>query len=219
MKRLKCASNLRSAAFEFQLFAAGDTPGGQGDSRALGPSRFYINDFLDYLYRIDEFWDVPTSATATMRASKETIMCPAGAVQLTRRAGFPCSRAAIDPAEEVTLGANMRLYRASVEFLGRPVLAPAAATRVRADVLQHPYVPLLMDVDGAKAVAQGLEPFYTAPPLAGDEKSPYADGRYWVPSARHKGYTNVAFVGGHVASSRHPADEQWDWVYQAGVHR
>lgn len=219
MKKLKCSSNLRTVAFEFQLYAEGNTPGGQGDSQVLGPNRFYINDFLDYLYRIDEYWDVPGVATATMKASREAMLCPAGASQLTRRAGLPCSRAAIEPPEAVTLGANMRLYRATVEFLGRLVLAPAAATRVRVDVLQHPYVPLLMDVDGEAAVRRGLEPFYAAPPPAVDDEGPYSDGRYWFPSKRHGGYTNVVFVGGHVSSSQHPGAEQWDWVYQAEVRR
>jgi prepilin-type processing-associated H-X9-DG protein len=83
-------------------------------------------------------------------------------------------------------------------------------------VLNHPYTPLLMDVDGTEAVARGLGSFYTAPPLR-DDPSPYGDGRYWMPARRHGGRINVAFVGGHVLSSEDPERETWDWEYQAHV--
>ena len=216
MRTLKCSSNLRTVAFNFQLFAEGQNPEGHGESTQLGRHRFFINDFQECQYRIDEFWDQPAVATATLKPSKEIMLCPAVSERLTRRIGFPCGKAAIGPPENVSLAVNMRLYRAVVEFMGMQVLAPMAATHVRSDVLDHPYVPLILDVDGPAAVAQGFEPFYTAPPLENDT-GPYGDGRYWIPSRRHGGRTNVAFVGGHVLSSVHPEQEAWDWQYQAEV--
>jgi prepilin-type processing-associated H-X9-DG protein len=84
------------------------------------------------------------------------------------------------------------------------------------DVLNHPRAPVILDVDGEEAVARGLEPFYTAPPLE-DRAEPYTSGRFWMPSRRHRGRTNVAFVGGHVLSSERPEHETWDWEYQAHV--
>lgn len=214
MKTLKCSSNLRTVAFKFQLFVEGENPEGWGDSARLGRRSFYINDFQDHLYRLDEFWDLPERSVAALAPDKEVMMCPAGADRLTKRAKSPCGSAAIRPAENVSLAVNMRLYRGVIDFMGTPRLAPAAATHVRPDVLNHPYAPLLVDVDGEAAVARGLEPFYTAPPLP-DDPSPYGDGRYWMPSTRHGGWINVAFVGGHVLSSERPEQETWDWEYQA----
>ncbi len=219
MKSLKCASNLRTVGFEFQMFVEGHTPAGRGDSRPLGPDRFYINDFQDYVYRIDEFWDVPALGTVPLRAGQSALVCPAGPGELIKHAGYPCSDAAIRPEENVTLAVNMRLYRGVVDFMGNQVLAPAAATRVTKAVLQHPYTPLLLEVDGRAAVAQDLAPFYMAPPLPGQEDAPYGAGRYWTPALRHAGRMNVVFVGGHVLSSAQPAQESWDWSYQADVGR
>jgi prepilin-type processing-associated H-X9-DG protein/prepilin-type N-terminal cleavage/methylation domain-containing protein len=218
MKTLKCSSNLRTVVFQFQLFAQGENLEGRGDSARLGGGRFFINDFQDCLYRIDEFWDRPGFSKATLAAQEEVMLCPAGADQLTKRIGFPCSSAAVGPAEDVSIAVNMRLYRAVIEFMGEPRLAPVRATRVGPDVLHHPYVPLVMDVDGPAAVARRLEPFYTAPPLE-DDNGPYGGGRYWMVSRRHGGRTNVAFVGGHVLSSERPQHEPWDWEYQAAVGR
>lgn len=218
MKSLKCASNLRTVGFEFQLFAEGHSERGRGDSQALGSQRFYIEDFLDYVYRIDEFWDSPRPGTAQLQAGKSTMMCPSGPTQLSKQSGYPCSRGAIAPEADVTFAANMRLYRAEVEFMNRVVLAPAAATRVSVRILERPYAPVLMEVDGQAAVARNIEPFYITPPLPDQaHDSPYSGGTYWVPSTRHGGRMNVVFVGGHVLSSPQPEQERWDWSYQAEV--
>ncbi len=217
MKMLKCSSNLRTVGFKFQLFVEGQNPEGRGDSEVLHGGRFYISDFQDLLYRIDEFWDTPDLGSVTLEANEHVMLCPAGAAQLTKHVGFPCSEAAIRPVEDVSLAVNMRLSRAVANFMGTPVISPAAATHVRADVLNHPQAPLLMDVDGREALARGIEPFYTAPPLLGEPTGPYADGDFWMPARSHAQRTNVVFVGGHVLSSERPEQEAWDWVYQAHV--
>jgi prepilin-type N-terminal cleavage/methylation domain-containing protein/prepilin-type processing-associated H-X9-DG protein len=219
MKSLKCASNLRTTAFEFQLFVDGQTPRGQGDSNQLGPNRFFISDFQDYLYGIDEFWDHPIQNLATIDPGQSPMMCPAGAPRLIKRAGYPCGSGAIEPAGDVTLAANMRLYRAETEFMGQVVLAPAAATHVTNRIIHRPYAPLLMEVDAPAAVARGIAPFYLAPPLDEDATTPYDTGNYWLPARRHAGRMNVVFVGGHVLSTRRPQRETWDWSYQAEVGR
>ena len=216
MKTLKCCSNLRTIALKFNLFAEGESLEGRGDSEARGPGSFYIADFQESLYRVDEFWDLRQAASGTLQAQDEVIMCPAGAPRLTKRRGFPCGSAAVGPVTDISLGVNMRLQRAAVEFKGNYVLAPAAATHVRRSVLSRPYVPLLMDVDGRTAAERGIEPFYTAPPLR-QISDPYAEGTYWFPSKRHDGRTCVVFVGGHVLKSANPEDERWDWAYQAEV--
>lgn len=217
-KSLVCASNLKSVTVEFAMFADGTGGTGRGDSEKLGPTRFQINDFQESLYRIAEFWDRPGADADTLRSDANVLLCPAGPATLTRRSGFPCSSAAIGEPEGVTTAFNMRLYRASVDFKGKRVLAPSASTFVRADVLGHSFVPLAFDVDGEEAQRRSIEPFYSAPAIRDVEDS-YATGAYWMPSTRHRGRTNVAFVGGHVLTSETPATERWDWGYQASAGR
>ena len=103
MRTLKCSSNLRTAAFRFQFFVEGQLPEGRGDSERLGRGSFFINDFQELLYRIDEFWDLPGLGIGTLEGNEEVMLCPSGAGRLTRRAGCPCGRNAVGPAEDVSL--------------------------------------------------------------------------------------------------------------------
>jgi prepilin-type N-terminal cleavage/methylation domain-containing protein/prepilin-type processing-associated H-X9-DG protein len=217
-KRVLCASNLRSIAIDFQFFADGNSPLGRGDSTQLGRNRFRINDFQDAMYRLDEFWDQGDVQSGVLDASEQVSLCPAGVNRLTKFAGLPCGRDSLSPAEDVSLAFNMRLYRATVEVAGMPLLAPVSVTNVRADILSHPYVPLVMDVNGEEASDRGFEPFYIAPALSYVD-DPYADDHFWTPSSRHGKRTNVAFVGGHVLSSRRPERETWNWDYTGSVGR
>jgi len=217
-KALVCASNMRSAVMQFAEFASGESPKGRGDSEVLGKYRFYINDVQDQLYGLDEFWDAGDVASAPLRSANELMLCPAVTGELTKRQGFPCGSSALAPIENVSIAFNMRLYRASVNYKGAVRLASEASTSVHREIVNRPYVPILLDVDGDKAKARSIDPFYTAPPL-GEVDDAYADGRYWIPSDRHNGQTNVAFMGGHVLRSAAPADEQWDWTYQADAGR
>ncbi len=218
MKQVKCASNMRSISLNFQFFAEGNSEAGRGDSEQLGRSRFRVNDFQESLYGIDEFWDLGDRTSGQLSSRSDLMLCSAGPAQLTKRSGHPCGRDSLTPAADVTLAVNMRLHRAVVEFGGMSLLSPVSATNVRTGILNHPYVPLVIDVDGAQAVERGLDPFYIAPPRTGSD-DPYADGRYWSPSTRHGGGVNVAFVGGHVLSSKDPASEGWNWGYEANVGR
>ncbi len=217
-KSLVCSSNMRSAVMQFADFASGDSPDGRGDSAALGEYRFFINDAQEQLYGLDEFWDAGKADSASLASDSELMLCPAGASGLSKRQGFPCGDNALSPLEDVSIAFNMRLYRASVNFKGNVLLASVAATSVHREIVNRPYVPILIDVDGEQAKARSIEPFYTAPPRD-DVEDAYADGKYWIPSDRHNGQTNVAFMGGHVLRSATPADEQWDWTYQADAGR
>jgi prepilin-type N-terminal cleavage/methylation domain-containing protein/prepilin-type processing-associated H-X9-DG protein len=216
VRQLNCTSNLRNVTMQFQFFADNQCPRGRGDSDRLGANRFRINDFLDSLYRLNKFWDVGTAPQATLQAGREPAMCPAGARQLITRIGYPCGDQAIKPLQAVSFGVNMRLYRGQFLVSGRVVLAPVNVTYVPASILDHPYVPIMLDVDGDEAVQRGLMPFYVAPPIVGED-SPYSSGRYWMPSRRHPGGVNVAFVGGHVLRSARPEQEAWNWNYRASV--
>jgi len=218
VQTLVCSSNLKSVGMEFNLFAEGQVAAGRGDSESLRGNRFHANDFQEYLYGLDEYWKEGSLTSAPLRTEDVAMLCPAaGAVALTKQRDQPCGSGAIGPVGELSMAMNMRLYRAAVLFKGTSVLAPAASTSIGAGILDHPYVPLVLDVDGKESIARGLEPFYTAPPLGEDDA--YADGSYWMPSSRHQGKTNVVFVGGHVLTSPDPQSERWDWSYQAEAGR
>jgi len=80
------------------------------------------------------------------------------------------------------------------------------------NLINEPMVPLVWDVDGGAAKLKGSNPVYSAPTL--DSKGPYRDDRYWYPSMRHR-VVNVAFIGGHVESTREPlAETGWFWGFQ-----
>ena len=217
-KHLVCAANMRSITREFDFFVRGESANGQGDSEKLGPNRFRIDDFQEQLYGIDEFWDLGDKTSAPVMSSANVMLCPSGRARLTKRKGFPCGRESITPIKGVTLAMNKRLQRAEVNFHGKTVLAPVRSTRVSATILNRPYVPIVMEIDGERASAAGIDPFYMAPPGSNGE-GPFSSGRFWIPSKRHGGRVNVAFTGGHVLSSKTPERERWDWDYQAGIGR
>ncbi len=205
-----CKNNLKTVAFEFFQFADDYAHPYRGDSDDGRPG-FRIDDFQERLYRIAEFWDRGSASEADYDPAAQPLMCPSGPQVLRRRAGLPCQGYAVTPAENVSVGFNMRLARASVIVAGRPVLVDV---RVDRQILQHGSVPLAFGVDGRTAVRRGVLPYYAAPP-AGDTGR-YGSGLFWFPSGSHEGKTNVCFVGGHVLSSSSPEREPgWNWKYQA----
>jgi len=213
MKMLKCASHLKTIAFDFQLFASGESASGRGDSDTqLGSTRFYVEDFHEGVYKVSEFWDLPGHSVGQVPRSNP-MACPSVDALLIKTQGFPC-RDAVSPYQDVSLAVNMRLYRAVVQVGDRSVLAPAASSFLTPRVLEHPYAPLMIEVEGHDAVKKMVDPFYIAPPVS-NRDDPYSSGQYWSPATRHHGKTFIGFIGGHVLSSRHPQRESWDWTYQA----
>jgi prepilin-type N-terminal cleavage/methylation domain-containing protein/prepilin-type processing-associated H-X9-DG protein len=214
-RSLKCVNNLRSVSFEFRLFADDLASASRGDSDRLGGYRFSVEDFQESLYRVDEFWDLPGKATGTYDPRTELMMCPSGPRFLQRHSMLPCMHQAVYPTANVSAAINMRLNWAVVSFKGQKALAK---TRCGSDVIDNPYVPLVFDVDGDAAEARGVLPYFSAPPAQSDD--PYATGRYWFPSRRHGGRTNVAFIGGHVLTTNDPAAERgWNWEFQPPIRR
>jgi len=212
-RNVKCMSQMRLASYEFRLFADDFAAQNRGDSEAFGESRFEIEDFQDFLYRVDEYWDRPeTRAPVTYQPSEEVMICPEGPPFLQR---YPIQGQSHEPGfvlphANVSIAVNMRLHRRVMVIDGTAYLVPAVVT---GKILDHPNVPVLLDVDGEKAAARKQLPYYIAPPLAAGD--PYGTGNYWFPSFRHKGGLNAAFVGGHVLTSSRPLSEPgWDWSYQ-----
>lgn len=207
-RNLKCASQLKQISFEFQMFADDFAVRSRGDSSALGAKWFYIEDFQESLYRVDEFWDVPGASRATYEYSRELMICPEGPTYLRRLAAAPCSGGAVFPRQNVSLAFNRRLFR-GLDSTGTFMIAKVMNGRI----LDHPNVPLVLDVDASSLDPDSGQPYYAAPPVP--EPDGYENGAYWFPSMRHNGRLNVAMIGGHVASvkeARVGAGIDWEFV-------
>ena len=70
-KTIVCSANMKTVVMEFGFFADGTSAGGRGDSEALGGNRFWINDFQDSLYHLDEFWDQGEESVGTLENRDE----------------------------------------------------------------------------------------------------------------------------------------------------
>ena len=200
-RNLKCVANLRQVGERFIVFADDWAYASRGDRN--GRSNFYIEDFQESIYLVDEFWQNPSAIRETMDASTQPLMCPEGPIELKRRANRPCSDGAVYPKENVSVGFNRRLHRPE---------ATAAQTLLTSRILNYPNVPLALDVDGLGISPPDGNAYYVAPPQATADG--YDNGAYWIPAMRHEGKLNVAFVGGHVAASRMPLDQPgWQWYF------
>lgn len=210
---LRCRANIRSTLIEFQDFADTSGAGSRGDSDLLGPRYFRIEEFQEKMYGIDEFWSDPGTDRTRLDPDEQRMMCPSASSFLERRSDLPCSSGAIAPFENVSVGFNRRLHMRTVMINGHPYARGAYLTD---QILMHPTVPLLFDVDGEEAACLGVLPYYAAPPVeskSGDDG--YGAGTFWFPAMRHRGRLNIGFVDGHVLSSRAPLDEPGvDWKYQ-----
>ena len=209
---LECRTKLRAVTTEFIAFADESGAGLRGDSERYG-NRFKIEDFQESVYKIDEYWDGLTVDRMTIDHGEQLMMCPAGPSYLERRSQMPCSAGAIGPQKNVSIAFNKRLETRTRYDLPFPAPANAYLTP---KILQHPDVPLLLDVAGEKAVADNRLPYYTAPQVLNDKiVDIYESGKHWFPSLRHRGRLNIGFIGGHVLSSSHPTTEPWwKWNYQ-----
>ena len=212
MRDLECKSRLRSVATEFMMFADPTAGVRRGDSEVFGTDVFRIEDFQEKIYGVDEFWSGPDGATQQLASSEASLVCPATTGKLERLAGIPCSDGAVGPQENISTGFNKRLEKKTDVINGWTVQRPVYLT---SKILQQPDVPLVFDVDGATAVERGLVPYYAAPAIINDKGvDMFEADTFWFPSMRHGGQQNVAFVGGHVLSSRDPVSEPyWRWSY------
>jgi len=210
-RSFRCQVTLRSLAFDFSVFADEQLQGSRGDDDRLG-DRFRLETFQESLYRVDEFWAWGDDRVHILPDTEgnDPLRCSEVSGPITLRRNSPCSGGAVGPPDNISYGFNSRLHRAeTTDARGRPRTVPVELT---ADLLNEPMIPLVWDVDGQAARLKGSNPVFSAPSLG--SRGPYAADRYWYPSARH-GMTNVAFVGGHVLSSREPlAETGWLWDYQ-----
>ncbi len=209
---LQCRAKLRTVTTSFLDFAGGSGAGKRGDSDSLGDNRFRVEDFQESIYRISEFWD-EEGQRASLDSRTQPLMCPTSSGRLNRRAGIPCSLGAVGPKKNVSIGFNKRLDTGTRYIDDRSFPQSVYLTE---KILNYADVPLVFDLSGEAAVSNNVLPYYSAPPLS-SLASPdiYSTGRFWMPAMRHRGKMNVAFVGGHVLSSRKPTQEPWwRWDYQ-----
>lgn len=200
--KLRCVSQMQEVTFEFRMFADEFAVNTRGESDDLGGNQFYLDDFQDYMYRIDEFWDIGAVVSEKYEADHEVMICPAGPRELYRRPNRTAFELAVWPPRNVSLAFNRRLWRDGIN---------PGITTLSSRIMQNPEVPLFMDVDGLAADAAGRLPYYIAPGISG-RSDEYSGNGFWFPSMRHNNKLNVAFIGGHVLSSEEPLREyRWRW--------
>ncbi len=215
-RRFRCQMSQRSVAFDFAVFADETLHGDRGNDRYIGDERFTIETFQEAEYGVDEFWRWSGVSTVTTPDDSgwDPMRCPEVTEPLVLRANSPCSGGAVSPSASVSFAFNLRLHRSEVEvFPGAWGLRPV---ELDGRVLDLGDVPLLIDADGEAASRLGVTAIYTAP--SAGSVGPLADDAFWFPSSRHHGSTNVAFIDGHVVSTRSPADIP-GWAVSPGLRR
>lgn len=204
-RSFRCQLALRAVAFDFSMFADDQLGPGRGDDDRDTPGRFRLETFQESQYGVDEFWRWGAGFVRTLPDGHDAmpLRCAAVDGDLELWNGRPCTDGAIEPWQGISYTFNSRLHRADAPGGG------AQLVRLNQLILDRGAVPLAWDVDGAEGVARGVSPVFNAPP--GEGAGIYADGQHWFPGLRHGGAGNFAMIDGHVASSRAPLDERWDW--------
>jgi len=205
---------MKSAAFDFQVFADGRFSSDRGDDSEF-TDRFHLETFQEAEYGIDEFWahgDQDLASLENTEADDRTRCAEVGGVVYVRRS-TSCSSGGVGPAENISYGFNIRLARRMTTGGGRGVrLAPVFLNET---ILDSGNVPLAIDVDGAQAKRMGVSPVFTGPAL--DSTGPLANNRYWFPQMRHGGQANISFVDGHVEATDAPlASTSFLWGFSPG---
>lgn len=207
----KCQVALRSAAFDFAVYADDALHGDRGnDASDLPRGRFRVGTFIESQYGIDEFWrwgDVDVFELPDA-AGNDPLRCAAVRGPITLRRGIPCQQGAVGPSASVSFGFNKRLEFAEPgdgKNRGRFI-------NLSSRILEQGNVPLAWDVDGAQASQKNVVPLLSAPSLG--SQSYFANDKYWFPAFRHLRKMNVALIDGHVASTSDPLSVvDWNWSY------
>jgi prepilin-type N-terminal cleavage/methylation domain-containing protein len=158
-RAVHCKSKLQTVAQSFQLFADDYGQAERGrESERLGPNRFRMEDFQDSLYQTEEFYriDPGNLGPRPYDTGAHPLICPDGPRELAREASAQPAEDSITPLENVSVGFNMRLHRASVRVQhGAIEFDVLRDVTLSVRVLDHPWTPLAFDVDGAAGAAAG----------------------------------------------------------------
>ena len=201
-RNLKCVANMRQIAERFIVFADDFAVESRGNAYPTDRSTFYLETFQESIYQVNDFWDFPNALPQQIDPAGQPLMCPEGPYILKRRANAACSDGAVFPKMNVSVAFNRRLHRPT---------AGSFQKLLSSRILAYSDVPLAMDADAGAPNAPS-DPYYAAPPTA--KIDGYESGEHWIPSTRHDNRINVAFIGGHVGTSRQPLSAPgWRWDY------
>lgn len=213
-RSLKCQVSQRSIAFDFALFADQNLHGDRGDDlKRYGKSRFTLETFQESMYGVDEFWRYGNETVHTLpdASGHDPMRCPEVHGHISVVSQTACASGAVTPGKFVSFTFNSRLHYGEVEVTKGQY--GTKLMKLSSSILNNPNVPLLWDGDGEEAENRGIQPIFGAPSM--NSPAVYANNQYWFPSMRHLGGMNVAFVGGHVLSSKKPLEEKdWNWSFQ-----
>ncbi len=216
----RCQSSQRTIAFDFTVFADDALHGSRGqDEIDLRRGYFRLETFQDSLYQVDEFWAYGSGSTHDLpdAQGRDPMRCPEVRGTLKLRKNSPCTLNGVGPQENVSFGFNIRMHHSErYAAAGKPPSIGLTHRVLEGNSTAHPAsIPLSLDVDGVAAKSKGVSPLLTGPSLPGSTL--FSGDRYWFPGARHNGALNVAFIDGHVESSRKPLSEAgWAWDFDAG---
>ena len=209
-----CKNKKKTVAFEFFQFADDYAHPWRGDSETLN-GRFYLQDFIERSYSLNEFWKTKATPGLAYNASDHPLLCPSGPQELSRvNEHLPCSKAAFDRWSNISTAFNQRLNVRQRPGAPAYVSSPIELSN---KIMKMGMAPLAFDADGRAAVdALPNEntdgPVYGTPSVEGEPSTFYKNR--WHPAMRHLKRMNVAFVGGHVLSSSDPERETgWRWKY------
>jgi len=210
----KCQIAQRSVAFNFSIFADENLTVDRGnfDNSRTG---FSLENFIESQYQIDEFWgyDEDSQIDVPDANGNDPLRCPEvkGAIRLRPQG---CRRGGVTPPQSISYGFNMRLHMAEVQ-MGSDTWT-AQQVRLTSNIMNHPLIPLMWDIDGQVAADKGVSALFSAPAL--DSPFVFAQDRYWFPGMRHGGKGNFTFIDGHVVESSRPLQERdWRWQYRPPI--
>jgi prepilin-type processing-associated H-X9-DG protein len=207
-RSFRCQMSLRNVAFDLRMFLDPALDEGRTHDPCSRHGHVAIETFQESLYGIDEYWRYGQGRSQVSLGNSEDVPLRCAAVRgdLVLRRDAPCSSGGVASWDTVSYTFNARLHR--IEGPG----GRSMSTCLNERVIDESMVPLAWDVDGREATRRGVTPVYSAPPTEAD--SLYDDGRLWMPASRHGSGINVAFLDGHVDSSRRPLEEPgWRWDY------
>lgn len=207
-RSFRCQMSLRNVAFDLRMFVELDEPRPHDPCGRHG--HVALETFQESLYGIDEYWRYGSARSQVSLGNEDDVPLRCASVRgdLVLRRDAPCSSGGVASWNTVSYGFNARMHR--VEGPG----GRSQTTCLTEHVVNESMVPLAWDVDGQEATQLGVSPVFSAPPLG--DGGLYDDGLSWMPASRHGSGINVAFMDGHVLSTRRPLDEtSWRWDYSA----
>ncbi len=209
-RSFRCQMSLRNVAFDLTMFLDPSLDESRTHDPCARHGHVALETFQESLYGIDEYWRYGSARARVSldEADDVPLRCAAVRGDLVLRRDAPCSGGGVASWDTVSYGFNARMHR--VEGAG----GRSAQACLTERLLSESMVPLAWDVDGQEAMRRGVSPVFSAPPLG--DGGLFDDGLSWMPASRHGAGINVAFMDGHVDSSRRPLEEpSWRWDFFA----